>query len=78
MQRNNPERTKQLIVWPVPSDAMSKLNLNLMRKGPTYFSKYHSLDLVDAALAAFERRKHALIPVHKLIAEGERPRQRWT
>ncbi|WP_278912543.1 GIY-YIG nuclease family protein [Deinococcus wulumuqiensis] len=38
------------------ADAMRLVNLRLMRKGPTYYSKFHGLDLADAAFEAFERR----------------------
>lgn len=44
-----------------PSDAMSLLNANLMRKGPTYWSRSHCFDLVDAAVTAFRTRQHELI-----------------
>lgn len=77
MKDNDPESAKELIVWRVPSDAMSKLNMNLMRRGPNYYSSSHSLDLVDAAFAIFEQRKHELIPIHEQMPEGERSRQRW-
>ncbi|WP_432560708.1 hypothetical protein [Granulicoccus sp. GXG6511] len=74
---NDPEGAKELMVWPVPSNAMSKLNLNLMRRGPNFYSSSHCLELVDAAVATFQRRKHELTPVHGLMPEDERPRQRW-
>lgn len=44
-----------------PSDAMSLLNANSMRKGPTYWSRSHCFDLVDAAVEAFATRRHELI-----------------
>lgn len=36
------------------SNALSLLNLRLMRKGPTYYGTSHCLDLVDAAVQAIE------------------------
>lgn len=62
---DNPDDAKALMVWPVPSNARSKLNLNLMRRGPNFDSSSRCLDLVDAAVATFQRRKHELIAVHQ-------------
>ena len=42
------------------AEAMCHFNLRLMRKGATYYGRYHSLDLVDAALRAFEERQMEL------------------
>lgn len=42
------------------SRAMALMNLRLMRKGPTYYSRYHCLDLVDAAERAFIARQTEL------------------
>lgn len=42
------------------SGAMCRLNLSLMRKGATYYGRYHCLDLVDAAFRAFASREHEL------------------
>ena len=39
------------------TQAMCAFNLNLMRKGATYFGRYHCLDLVDAAEQTFEARQ---------------------
>ena len=54
-----------MVWWQVPGDAMSLLNMNLMRKGPRYWSDSHCFDLVDAALEACEAREHELMPPPK-------------
>lgn len=77
LRDNPPEDAMRLMVWPVPSDAMSRLNLNLMRKGPTYYSSSHCLDLVDAAMAEFEARNQELLPFDEEIPRDERSRLRW-
>ena len=38
---NTLEDAKKLMVWwQVPGDAMSLLNMNLMRKGPSYWERF--------------------------------------
>ncbi len=60
---NTPEDTQKLMAWwPVSREAMSLLNMNLMRKGPTYWTDSHCFDLVDAALEAYEAHEHELMP----------------
>jgi len=54
-----------MVWWQVPGDAMSLLNMNLMRKGPRYWSDSHCFDLLDAALEACEAREHELMPPPK-------------
>lgn len=43
------------------SRAMRLLNLRLMRKGATYYGRYHSLDLVDAAIQVVTDRESELV-----------------
>lgn len=49
-----------LLLEPASSNAMRLLNHRLMKKGPTYYSGFHCLDLVDAAMQAFENRQDEL------------------
>ena len=48
-----------LTEWP-HMNAMGLMNLRLMRKGATYYGRYHCLDLVDAAQNAAEVREDEL------------------
>lgn len=41
-------------------EPMGLLNLRLMRRGATYYGRYHSLDLVDAAIEIYAAREHEL------------------
>jgi len=50
------EDARTLLLDQGHADAMRLFNLRLMRKGPTYYSKFHSLDLADAALLEVESR----------------------
>ena len=60
---NTPGDAEDLMVgWDVSRAAMSLLNMNLMRKGPTFWSDSHCFDLVDAALEAYEARRNELMP----------------
>ena len=50
------EEVVQLLLNPPFADAMRLMNLRLMRRGPTYYGKFHGLDLIDAAFSAFDER----------------------
>lgn len=55
------EEGVDLICAAESGDAMRLFNLRLMRKGATYYSKYHCLDLVDAALHVFSEREREIL-----------------
>lgn len=55
------EDVREVLLNPVHVDGMRLFNLRLMRKGPTYYSKYHSLDLAEAALHELESRMDEVI-----------------
>lgn len=44
------------LLHPLAQEAMSLLNLRLMRKGPTYYGPSHCIDLVTDAHSAYEQR----------------------
>ena len=44
-------RIREFLDWDVAQEAMRTLNLNLMRKGPSYYGANHCFQLADAALS---------------------------
>lgn len=62
------EDVREVLLNPVHSDGMRLFNLRLMRKGPTYYSKYHSLDLAEAALRELESRMDEVIAAAEATA----------
>ncbi|MDV6373396.1 GIY-YIG nuclease family protein [Deinococcus arenicola] len=55
------EDVREVLLNPVHADGMQLFNLRLMRKGPTYFGKFHSLDLAEAAMQEFTLRMDEII-----------------
>ncbi|QFP77459.1 GIY-YIG nuclease family protein [Deinococcus sp. AJ005] len=55
------EDVRDLLLSPGHTDGMRLFNLRLMRKGPTYFSKFHSLDLAGAAMQEFVSRMDEIV-----------------
>lgn len=64
------EDVREVLLNPLHSDGMRLFNLRLMRKGPTYYSKYHSLDLAEAALQELESRMDEVIAAAE-AAQGD-------
>lgn len=51
----DPDQALQILKDPIAIEAMSTLNLRLMRKGPNYWSTSHCADLVTAAYDALNK-----------------------
>ena len=66
------EDIRDMLLSPPFADAMRLLNLRLMRRGPTYYGRYHSLDLVEAALHSVDVRLETELEKYEqwLISEG--------